>query len=57
MDEIPTSRYEVVYFVGANGEVEQKTFSLFCKTLINHNDQVGKSFWYEEEHFRMEKNG
>ena len=57
MDEIPTSRYEVVYFVGANGEVEQKTFSLLCQTLINHNDQVGKSFWYEEEHFRMEKNG
>lgn len=40
MDEVPTRKYEVVYFVGSNGEVEQKTFSLLCQTLINHKDQV-----------------
>ncbi len=33
MDEVPASRYEAVYFVGPNGEVAQKTFSLFCQTL------------------------
>lgn len=33
MDEVPPSRYESVYFLGPNGEVAQKTFSLFCQTL------------------------
>lgn len=30
---MPASRYEAVYFVGANGEVAQTTYSLFCQTL------------------------
>ena len=33
INEVHPSRFEAVYFVGPNGEVAQKTFSLFCKTL------------------------
>lgn len=32
--DVHPSRYEAVYFVGPNGEVAQKTYSLFCQTLI-----------------------
>jgi len=34
IEEVHPSRYESVYFVGPNGEVAQKTYSLFCQTLI-----------------------
>lgn len=33
LDEVPPSRFEAVYFIGPNGEVAQKTFSLFCQVL------------------------
>lgn len=35
--EVHPSRYETVYFVGPQGEVAQKTFSLFAQTLVKTN--------------------
>jgi len=37
MSEVHPRLYEAVYYVGPNGEVAGKTYSLFCKTLINSN--------------------
>jgi DNA end-binding protein Ku len=33
IEEVHPARFEAVYYLGPNGEVAQKTFSLFCKTL------------------------
>jgi len=33
ISEVHPSRFEAVYYVGPNGEVASKTFSLFCQTL------------------------
>jgi len=33
MNEVHPSRYEAVYYVGPNGDVAVKTYSLFCETL------------------------
>jgi len=33
INEVHPSRFEAVYFIGPNGEVALKTYSLFCQTL------------------------
>lgn len=35
INEVHPSRFEAIYFLGPNGEVAQKTYSLFCNTLKN----------------------
>jgi len=35
--DVHPTRYEAVYYVGPQGEVAQKTFSLFTQTLIKND--------------------
>lgn len=35
INEVHPSRFEAVYFIGPNGDVALKTYSLFCQTLKN----------------------
>lgn len=50
IEEVHPTRFEAVYYVGPDGEVAQKTFNLFCKTLQQTNKAaIGRIILREKE--------